>query len=112
MVDPGFPRGGGTNPKGGGRQPIIWPIFPENCMKMKKFWAGGARVPRAPLRSATDRVYVLSPEDGSVITTALNAQQHGINYPFCVQIQCGHLYVAHLNNSEKEEWVISSFVRK
>ena len=19
-------------------QPIIWPIFPENCMKMKKFW--------------------------------------------------------------------------
>ena len=52
VADPGFPRGGGANPKGG--QPIIWPILPENCMKMKKFWAGGgACVPRAPLRSAT-----------------------------------------------------------
>ena len=48
MTDPGFPRGEGANPKGGGRQPIIWPIFPENCMKIKKFWAGGARVARAP----------------------------------------------------------------
>ena len=28
-----------------GRQPTIWPIFPKNCMKMKKFWPrrGGAR---------------------------------------------------------------------
>ena len=33
----------------GGRQPIICPIFPENCMKIKKFWAqGGAGVPGAP----------------------------------------------------------------
>ena len=53
VADLGFPRGGGANPKGG-RQLIIWPIFPKNCMKMKKFWArGGARAPRAPLRSAT-----------------------------------------------------------
>ena len=29
-----------------GRQPIIWPICPENCMKMKKFWLGGARPQR------------------------------------------------------------------
>ena len=44
VADPGFPWGGG------GRQPIIWPIFPENCMKIKKFWAwGGARVPRNPM---------------------------------------------------------------
>ena len=43
-----FPEEGALTPKGG-RQPIIWSIFPENCMKMKKFWArGGARVPRAP----------------------------------------------------------------
>ena len=51
MADPGFPRGGVANPKGGGFQPIIWPIFPKNCMKMKTFWArdGGARVPHAPL---------------------------------------------------------------
>ena len=32
-ADPGFLRGWG-------RQPITWPISPENCMKMK-FWAGG-----------------------------------------------------------------------
>ena len=42
VAESGFPRGG-TNPKGG-RQPIIWQIFPENCMKMKT---------RPPLRSAT-----------------------------------------------------------
>ena len=49
-----FPQEGALTPKGG-RQPIIWPIFSENCMKMKKFWArGGARVPCAPLRSATE----------------------------------------------------------
>ena len=55
VADPGFSRGGGTNPKGGGRQPIIWPIFPPNCMKMKKFWARGrhASLTPPPLRSAT-----------------------------------------------------------
>ena len=37
VADPEFPRGGGANPKGG-RQPIIWPIFPENCMKMDHTW--------------------------------------------------------------------------
>ena len=47
VADPGFPRGGTLTPKGG-RQPIIWPIFPENCMKMKKFGAGGARPSRPP----------------------------------------------------------------
>ena len=36
VADPGFPRG---------RQPSIWLIFPENCMNMKKFWAGDARDP-------------------------------------------------------------------
>ena len=41
VADPGFPRGRGANPKGGGHQPIIWPISPENCVKMKKFWAIG-----------------------------------------------------------------------
>ena len=49
VADPGFPRGGGANPKGGGCQPIIWPIFPKNCMKMKKFGArGGACIPCTP----------------------------------------------------------------
>ena len=42
--------GGGRQLPGGGRQPIIWPIFPENCMKIKKFWArGGGRVPCNPM---------------------------------------------------------------
>ena len=31
-----FPDGGGGYPKGGERQPIIWPNFAGNCMKMKK----------------------------------------------------------------------------
>ena len=35
-----FPEEGALTPKGG-RQPIIWLTFPENCMKMKKFWARG-----------------------------------------------------------------------
>ena len=48
-----FPEEGALTSKGG-RQPIIWPISAENCMKMKKFWAGGgARPSRPPLRSAT-----------------------------------------------------------
>ena len=47
MVDPGFPREEGANPKGG-RKPTIWPIFSEGCMKMKKFWAGGGAPPLDP----------------------------------------------------------------
>ena len=38
VADPGFPTG---------CQPIIWPIFPANYMKTKKFWARGG----CPLRS-------------------------------------------------------------
>ena len=50
VVDPGFPRRGrAPTPKGGGRQPIIWPIFPQKYMKMKKFWLGGVY----PLGSAS-----------------------------------------------------------
>ena len=42
-----FPEEGALTPKGE-RQPIIWSIFPENCMKMKKFWAGGGACPSRP----------------------------------------------------------------
>ena len=45
-----FPEGGAPTSEGGGRQPIIWPIFPKNCMKMKKFWPRGGR----PLRPTLD----------------------------------------------------------
>ena len=48
VADLGFSRGGCANPKGG-RQPTICLIFPENYMKMKKFWPrGGARPWRPP----------------------------------------------------------------
>ena len=47
-TDPGFPAGGGTNPRGVGCQYAILPNFPKNCMKMRKFWAVGGRAPRAP----------------------------------------------------------------
>ena len=52
-----FPEEGALTPKGG-RQPIVWPIFPENCMKMKKFGArGGGRASLTPpLRSTTGNV--------------------------------------------------------
>ena len=46
VADPGFPRGGGANSPGG-RQHIIWPNFPKNCMKLIEFGppeGGGARV--------------------------------------------------------------------
>ena len=44
VADPGFPRGGGANsPRG--RQHMILPNFPKNCMKLKEFGpGGGARV--------------------------------------------------------------------
>ena len=45
-----FPVEGALTPKGG-HQPIIWPIFPENYMKMKKFWARGGREIRHCLES-------------------------------------------------------------
>ena len=41
-ADPGFPVGGGANPRGG-RQHTILPNFPKNCMKLRKVWSvGGA----------------------------------------------------------------------
>ena len=50
MVDPGYSRGGGANPRGGGANIRFCQIFPKNYIKLKEFgppWGGG--VPRAPL---------------------------------------------------------------
>ena len=59
-----FPEEGAPIPKGG-HQPIIWLIFSENCMKMKKFWArGGHMFLVPPFRSSTGRgpgVWLYSP---------------------------------------------------
>ena len=45
VADLGFPRGGGTNSRGGGRQHTILPNFPKNCMKLKEFGSpGGPRI--------------------------------------------------------------------
>ena len=48
VADPGFSRGGGVNPPGGG---VNTPNFPENCMKSKEFGrpGGGVRPSRPPL---------------------------------------------------------------
>ena len=47
-----FPDGGAPTPERG-CQHTIWPIFPKNCMKMKKIWPrGGGTRPCAPPRSA------------------------------------------------------------
>ena len=37
VTDPGFPRGGGANPREGGRHHTILPNFPKKCMKLKEF---------------------------------------------------------------------------
>ena len=48
-ADPGFPVGGGANPRGG-HQHMILPNFLKNSMKLRKFWA----VRGARRRSATE----------------------------------------------------------
>ena len=54
MADPGFSRGGGVNPPGGG---MNTPNFPENCMKSKEFGCPGGGVrPSCPPRSANGGV--------------------------------------------------------
>ena len=49
-VDPGFPEEGASTNQG--RQHTNLPDFPKNCMKLRKFWSGGARWSR-PLGSDT-----------------------------------------------------------
>ena len=60
MADPEFPRRGGATPKVGVKTYYLANFFLKNCMKMKEFGpsGGGARVPGAPLRSATDEARV------------------------------------------------------
>ena len=49
-VDPRFPRG---------RQPIIWPIFPKNCFKLKKNRPGGGAVASKILLCISATFFVL-----------------------------------------------------
>ena len=39
MADPGFPRGGSANSRGGAN--MILPNFPKNCIKLKEFGPPG-----------------------------------------------------------------------
>ena len=41
-ADPVFPVGGDVNPSGG-RQDMILPKFPKNCIKLRQFWAARGR---------------------------------------------------------------------
>ena len=36
VANPGFPRGGGANRKGAGADLLMWPIVPQNCIKIKR----------------------------------------------------------------------------
>ena len=47
-ADPGFPVGGVPTLWGGGRQHTILSNFLKNCMKSRKFWTVGGRVPPPP----------------------------------------------------------------
>ena len=55
VVDPGFPLGGGANSSGGGGAPTydFAKFSQKTAWNWKNFDRGGARVPSAPLRSAT-----------------------------------------------------------
>ena len=57
-------------------------------------------------------IYMLSPEDGAMISTVLTAQQHGIASPCCLRTHNDYLYITHLNNDDEEKWQISKFVKK
>ena len=52
MADPGFPRGGGTNPKGGGARTYYLANFSQKLHENEEILGRGARP--SPLRSATD----------------------------------------------------------
>ena len=54
MADPGFPRGGGANPKGGGANLLFGKNFPENCMKIEEFGPGAAGGGACPWRTPLD----------------------------------------------------------
>ena len=41
VTDSGFPEGG-SNLKDGGGNLLFWPIFPENCIKIKIVWTRGS----------------------------------------------------------------------
>ena len=71
-ADPGFPRGG-ANPKEG-CQPIIWPKFAENCMKMKKIGPRGGGHPKF--------YYVDPPLPWKLMTllTLLRLDLHSLNF--------------------------------
>ena len=52
-ADTGFSVGGGANPPGG-RQHTNLSDFPENCMKLRKFWSVGGAPPW--IRHCTDNM--------------------------------------------------------
>ena len=53
MVDPGISRETSTAMMG--CQPIMWPIFPQNCMKKKEIGPRGGSHPWCHLISANDK---------------------------------------------------------
>ena len=55
------------------------------------------------------KVDKLSSDDGSVISTVLTAQQHGIIDPYWVRMYNDCLYVCHVDNMEEKKWQISIF---
>ena len=60
VADPGFPRGGGVNPQGGGAN-LLFGQNPENCMKRKEFGPQGrGHASLALLRSVTGIHHVIT----------------------------------------------------
>ena len=62
VADPGFPRGGGANSPGG-RQHMILPIFPENCMKLKEFGPPGGARPKCYYEDPPLEIFSFIPQE-------------------------------------------------
>ena len=53
VADPGFPKGGGTNSRGGGAPTYDVAKFSQKLHEIKRIWTPGVCIPHAHLRSAT-----------------------------------------------------------
>ena len=62
VTGPGFPQGGGGNPRGGGEgacyQHTILPKFPKNCIKLKEFgpWGCASKIILQTNSCATEKI--------------------------------------------------------
>ena len=80
-----------VEPQRVGRQHIIWPTFPKNCVKMKKFWARGwgARPLRPPIYPPLQPLTTLTQLITLSLSTVIFLSNHILKYTitsFCYSV--------------------------